>query len=102
MEHLRQQLFQLGTVCLQLCNLMAQTTHCLHTINSSGHLSYLLQDCCCRHSVHKYADKECCLHPKFRLMREHHLISARKRSWHNLICRNVGGEQWTEYIALPV
>ncbi len=42
MEHLRQQLFQLGTVCLQLCNLMAQTTHCLHTINSSGHLSYLL------------------------------------------------------------
>ena len=76
MEHLRQQLFQLGTVCLQLCNLMAQTTHCLHTIDCSGHQSYLLDDCCCRHSVHKYANKACCSQPNFKLMREHHLISA--------------------------
>ena len=31
MEHLGQQIFQLGTVCLQLCNLMAKTAHGLHT-----------------------------------------------------------------------
>lgn len=29
-HYLGKQLFQLGTVCLQLCNLMAQTAHGLH------------------------------------------------------------------------
>ncbi len=30
MAHLSQKLFQLGAVSLQLCNLMAQASHCLH------------------------------------------------------------------------
>ncbi len=38
-KHLRQELFQLGTVCLQLCDLMAQVAHGLHAAKAAHALS---------------------------------------------------------------